>query len=151
MPGRFMFDLAHWRSEFRVFGAGLRALRALRPAGPDGRLPAAAGYWKGGKFTNPEVNYTLLPTTLQPRDPATDPIWPFRSLGDFYVGNQAYSANGVNLEFISLENHITRAGAGALADEPGLDRRDLDARQPVPGLRDRPTPGRCCSRATGRA
>ena len=106
-PGRFMYDLAHWRSEFRVCGPVF--VRFSRYDQPDPTVigdPKPATYWKGGIFTNPEVDYTALPTTLQFRSPATDPIWPYRSVGDFYVGNRTYSGNGVNLEFISLENYI---------------------------------------------
>jgi hypothetical protein len=105
-PGRFMFDLAHWRSEFRVFGPVFVRFARYDQPDPTVGLPRPATYWKGGKFTNPEVDYTVLPTTLQPRDPATDPIWPFRSLGDFYIGNQTYSSNGINLEFLSLEHYM---------------------------------------------
>lgn len=105
-PGRFMFDLAHWRSEFRVFGPVFVRFARYDQPDPGVYYPYPTTYWKGGTFTNPDVDYTTLPTTLEPRDPLTDPIWPFRSLGDFYVGNQAYSANGVNIEFLSLENFI---------------------------------------------
>jgi hypothetical protein len=104
--GRFMFDLAHWRSEFRVFGPVF--VRYARYDQPDPTIgyPRPPDYWRGGTFTNPDVDYTVLPTTLQFRAPATDPIWPYRSMGDFYVGNAQYSQNGINLEFLSLENYI---------------------------------------------
>jgi hypothetical protein len=56
------------------------------------------------------VNYTVLPTTLEFRSPASDPLWPLRSNGDFYVGNRAYSSRGVNIEFLTLENYILEEG-----------------------------------------
>jgi hypothetical protein len=108
VPGRFMFDLAHWRSEFRVFpGVNVRFSRY------DQKDPTVIGnpnngYWRGYPFHNPDVDYAAsLPRTLAPRDPMTDPIWPFRSPGDWFVGNQSYSNNGVNFEFLALENYIT--------------------------------------------
>ena len=107
VPGRFMFDLAHWRSEFRVLTSVNVRVARYDQKDPYVSGNPSTGYWKGGTFTNPNVNYTLLPTTLQPRDPVTDPLWPLRSPGDFYVGNTAYSANGINIEFLSLENYIT--------------------------------------------
>jgi hypothetical protein len=107
VPGRFMFDLAHWRSQFRVMPSVLVSFARYDQKDPTISGDPNNGYWKGGTFTNPKVNYTLLPTTLQFRDPTTDPIWPFRQPGDFYIGNSNYSANGVNLEFLSLENRIT--------------------------------------------
>ena len=101
-PGRFMFDLAHWRSEFRAFGPVFVSFR--RYDQPDPVVSSAS--WKGGKFTNPEVDYTTLPTTLEPRDPATDPLWPFRTNQDFYIGNPSYSGNGLYVEFLARENYI---------------------------------------------
>ena len=106
VAGRFMYDLAHWRSEFRTFGPVFVRYSRYDQPDPTVEYPPPPSYWTGGRFTNPNVDYTSLPTTLQFRDPATDPIWPYRSLGDFYVGNQAYSGNGVNLEYVTLENYI---------------------------------------------
>jgi len=102
-PGRFMFDLAHWRSEFRIFGPAF--VRYVRYDLPDPVVNATS--WKGGKFTNPDVDYTTLPATLQPRSPVTDPIWPFRTNTEFYIGNSRYSAVGLSLEYISLEHYMT--------------------------------------------
>ena len=103
-PGRFMFDLTHWRSEFRVFGPAFARFSRYDQPDPTVGFPRPATYWKGGTLRNPK--YALLPKTLQPRAPLTDPIWPFRSLSDFYAGNLSYSGNGLNFEFLSLENYI---------------------------------------------
>ena len=103
-PGRFMFDLAHWRSEFKVLGPVFVRFTRFDQPDPTVGFPRPAKYWKGGVLRNSD--YAFLPTTLQPRDPATDPIWPNRQFGDFYVGNQQYSANGWNFEFLDLENFI---------------------------------------------
>jgi hypothetical protein len=108
--GRFMFDLAHWRSEFRVIGPVFVRYARYDQPDPTVGYPRPAGTWNGGTFTNPQVNYTVLPTTLQFRSPATDPLWPFRSNGDFYIGNKAYSQSGINLEFLTLENYILEEG-----------------------------------------
>ena len=103
-PGRFMYDLAHWRTEFRVLGPVFVRFARYDQPDPTVGYPLPAVCWKGGTFRDPA--YTLLPTALSPRDPMTDPLWPYRSLTYFYVGNPAYSSTGVNLEFISQENHI---------------------------------------------
>jgi hypothetical protein len=106
-PGRFMYDLTHWRSEFRVCGPIFVRFARYDQPDPTVGFPRPPVYWKGGVFTNPNVNYTSLPTSLQFRAPATDPIWPYRSMGDYYVGNQTYSQFGVCVEYITLENYIT--------------------------------------------
>jgi hypothetical protein len=103
-PGRFMYDLAHWRTEFRVFGPAFVRFARYDQPDPTVGSPQPAVCWKGGTFRDPA--YTLLPTALSPRDPMTDPLWPYRTPTDFYIGNRAYSSRGVNLEFISQENHI---------------------------------------------
>ena len=128
-PGRFMFDLAHWRSEFRVLGPVSVQFSRYDQPDPTVRPPLPKSYWTGGKFTDPEVDYTLLPTTLQPRDPATDPIWPNRSLADFYVNNQDYSGNGVNLEFISREHYMLEQIPVPSATNPDstVERSTLDS------------------------
>ena len=103
-PGRFMYDLAHWRTEFRVLGPVFVRFARYDQPDPTVGYPLPALCWKGGTFRDPA--YTLLPTALLPRDPATDPLWPYRTPTDFYIGNRTYSTRGVNLEFISDENYI---------------------------------------------
>jgi hypothetical protein len=105
-PGRFMFDLAHWRSEFCVIGPVFVKFSRYDQRDPTVTYPYPQTYWKGGKFTNATVDYTTLPTTLQFRSPSTDPIWPYRTQGDYYVGNPSYSNNGLNIEYIHLESYI---------------------------------------------
>jgi hypothetical protein len=102
-PGRFMFDLAHWRSEFRVYGPAF--VSYMRYDRPDPIVNATS--WKGGTFTNPDVDYSTLPTSLQPRSPATDPIWPYRNNTEFYIGNNLISGLGLDLEFLSAELYMT--------------------------------------------
>ena len=129
-PGRFMFDLAHWRSEFRVFGPVF--VRFSRYDQPDPTVigyPKPPTYWKGGKFTNPEVDYTTLPTSLQFRSPSTDPIWPDRTPTEYYIGNPTYSSIGAYLEFISLENYILEQMPVPSATNPDstVERSTLDS------------------------
>ena len=69
VPGRFMYDLAHWRSEFRVFKGFIRFAR-LRPDGPE--LHAADGL--AGRGRSAIRATTTLPTALQSRTPTTDPL-----------------------------------------------------------------------------
>jgi len=108
-PGRFMYDLVHWRSEWRPFGAPkIQFVRFDRPDPLATALyPYPQVYWKGGVWTNPAGSYSSLPTSLRPKAPATDPIWPFRNPGDFYVNNARYSSNPINFEYMHLENYIT--------------------------------------------
>jgi len=100
VPGRFMFDLAHWRSEFRVFTAFLRFAR-FDQRDPTSSLPTA---WKGRALTDPR--YLALPELLQARTPATDPLPPFRTSSDYYINNPSYSSIGVGIEYLAYENII---------------------------------------------
>jgi hypothetical protein len=102
--GRFMFDLAHWRSEFRIVINARVAIARLDQPDPTSSAPGA---WPGEPFTNPEVDYSALPTQLLPKDPSTDPIWPYRTANTFYINNQPYSTTGIDLEYLSVDNHIT--------------------------------------------
>jgi len=126
-PGRFMFDLAHWRSEFRAFGPVFVRYARYDLPDPTVLYPRPPAYWKGGKFTNPNVDYTVLPTTLQFRSPTTDPLWPFRTPGDFYLGNRSYSQLGVNVEYISLENYILEEGPVPSNPELTAEVSELDS------------------------
>ena len=102
LPGRFMYDLAHWRSEFRVFKGFIRFAR-LDKKDPTSVLPEA---WDGEAFRDPR--YYTLPEYLLSRNPTSDPLSlvPYRSASDYYVNNALYSSVGINIEFISYENAI---------------------------------------------
>jgi hypothetical protein len=86
ISGRFMYDLAHWRSEFRVQQVEFPAITSAPfPIGGSPRAP----------------DYALLPSQLAFRAPATDPIWPFRSHYDYYPLPAVCS-----IEYLSQPNHI---------------------------------------------
>ena len=86
-----MYDLAHWQSEFKCFGPGFaRITRA--PSPPAGQSST--------------FQYALLPVALSPRQPASDPLWPFRMPSDFYIGNPVFSTWGVYLEYLSKPDRI---------------------------------------------
>jgi hypothetical protein len=99
-PGRFLYDLAHWRSEFRVFNGFIRFARYDQPD----PTSIAPGAWPGLPFRDPR--YAALPTRLLPRSPATDPLWPYRTAQYYYVNNPAYSTIGINLEYLTYRNNI---------------------------------------------
>jgi hypothetical protein len=99
-PGRFMYDLAHWRSEFRVFTGFIRFAR-YDQKDPSSTLPTA---WQGKALVDPR--YTALPAQLLPRSPATDPLWPYRTPTWYYINNPAYSSTGINLEYLTYRNNI---------------------------------------------
>lgn len=104
--GRFMFDLAHWRSEFRTYGPVYGSFaRYDQPDPTVNWYPLPDTYWKGGTFTNPDVDYSPLPTTLRFREPGVDPLWPDRLTGQYYVGVDPIGP-GVCFEFLSLEHYM---------------------------------------------
>jgi hypothetical protein len=100
--GRFMYDLAHWRSEFRVFQGFIRFAR-YDQKDPTSTNPRA---WPGYPFRDPR--YTTLPTQLQSRTPTSDPLSlvPYRTNSDYYINNPAYSQVGINIEYLTYENEI---------------------------------------------
>jgi hypothetical protein len=84
VPGRMMYDIAHWREGVQMlpatgarrfgtttFGVGSRPGRGWPPI-PILPTPPA-----------PPI-YTLLPPTLNPRSPATDPVPPLRLPNSFF-------------------------------------------------------------------
>ena len=100
--GRFMYDLAHWRSEFRVFQGFIRFAR-YDQKDPTSTNPRA---WPGRPFR--DERYTTLPTLLQSRTPTSDPLSlvPYRTNSDYYINNPAYSQVGINIEYLTYENEI---------------------------------------------
>jgi hypothetical protein len=99
-PGRFMYDLAHWRSQFRVFTGFIRFARLDQPD-PTSSVPGA---WRGEPLADPR--YAFLPVALLPRSPATDPPWPYRTVTDWYVNNPPYTNVGIGTEYLTYRNDI---------------------------------------------
>jgi hypothetical protein len=101
-PGRFMYDLSHWRSEFRIFQGFVDFART------DLRDPTSTNplRWPGEPLRDPR--YEFAPQRLQPRTPTTDPLSlvPFRTNSTYYVGNVAYSNSGFCIEYMTYENFI---------------------------------------------
>jgi hypothetical protein len=79
---RFMTDQAEWRSELRVLGTSPVAINRSIPVGR-----------KGTEM------YARLPSALELRSPATDPVPPLRTATSFYA-----PARG--LEVLTAPNHI---------------------------------------------
>ena len=93
-PGRFMYDLAHWRSEFRVTTTyQVDIARSPFPIASEGGAP----------------NYGLLPAELGCRDPGSEPLWPFRSIGDFYGCPSLTASREYSLEYLSLPDTVLEA------------------------------------------
>lgn len=106
--GRFMYDIARWKSEFRVLGPA--TVFFARMDQPDPFDTYAPGAWPGQPYSGPNAGLyaSALPPSLDPKNPADDPIsvyGPYRNAGDFYV-NSYLSANGVNVEYLAVENYI---------------------------------------------
>ncbi len=112
VPGRFMFDLAHWRSEFRVYSnaSQMRFGRYDRPdpypTNPDTNVQKRR--WKGRPWMNANglgpagaALYSALPREISYRDPSTDPLWPGRTnRGEYYLANPLYSGYGWDVEYL---------------------------------------------------
>ena len=85
LPGRFIYDQAHWRSEFKLYKvSGGRIKRYL------------------GRFETSPGLYASLPVEVQIKSPATDPFPPNRtgqSQGVFYQMQ-------FDIEFLSAANEI---------------------------------------------
>jgi hypothetical protein len=90
VPGRFIYDVSHWRSEFKQLRATVQINRSL------GRLTGSPGL------------YSLLPPKMETKSVATDPLPPLRTSSNFY---QTQS----DIEFLSLPN-IIMEGGGAVLD-----------------------------------
>lgn len=91
VPGRFMFDLARWQSEFRASAEPALVARYL---GRYRDRPAPGGLSSYTQFASE------LPPILDLRVPATDPLPPNRTnTGRFYPQVAA-------LEYLQIENHI---------------------------------------------
>jgi hypothetical protein len=97
VPGRFMYDFAHWRSAIQMLPA-IQAKKFGTTSFGVGSRPGRG--WPG------QPDYSALPATLQPKNPATDPVPPLRS-ADSYFYRSDYNAE-----------HIRRANAIVEDDDP---------------------------------
>jgi hypothetical protein len=94
VPGRFMYDLVHWRSEIKAATAPMFVNRYL------GRSPV----WPG------VPDYGRLPAQLGAKSAALDPFPPGRS---GQSGSVFYKST-LDAEFLSLQNFITENGESTL-------------------------------------
>ncbi len=92
IPGRFMYDVVGWRSEFKV----ARVTSEMERASVGG-----TARWNG----------IGLPPRLESRSPATDPLPPYRSASSFYTTN-------VDVEWISEPNDVHSDRGGNPAHGP---------------------------------
>jgi hypothetical protein len=87
VPGRPMWDLARWRSEFSVFATSTRLVNRIAPTFTRQGMP----------------DYSQLPATLQTRTAATDPLPPQRTANQFYLGIRT------TFEYLTLPNVVTES------------------------------------------
>ena len=87
VPGRFLYDIVHWRSELQAIHAAGFVLREL------GRSPS----WPGAP------DYTRLPLTMRGKSSALDPFPPGRT----GQGSSVYYNTTFAFEFLTLPNAIT--------------------------------------------
>jgi hypothetical protein len=98
-PGRFMYDLAHWRSEFRF--AGPLSVQVTR-------APFPVGGARGGP------GYSRLPATLVSKREAGDPLPPLRDQTTFYAPTNTHY-----LEYLSQPNEIPGDWGASVRGAPG--------------------------------
>jgi len=88
IPGRMMYDMVHWQSEFKV------------SAGSNDVIFRDLGRYDSNTVGKPAM-YNLLPPTMRFKSPATDPLPPLRGVAtDFYV------TAPVPVEYLSQPNWI---------------------------------------------
>jgi len=108
-PGRFMYDVAHWQSEYRCVRAAAGTIyRSL------GRFASVPDYPTNSPSPPaPGTSYAAVPPVLEKRTAASDPfigVWDkFRSSSTFY--NASYPA-----EAVTLANDIREPVSGDVAD-----------------------------------
>ncbi len=103
-PGRFMFDIAHWQSAFRVIQGIRFKVHRLDQKDPDAPYPPPKGDWLGEPLR--DARFLGLPTSLHPKATTTDPIWPNRSVPSLFYLNSPQYAGGIDLEFLCQPNWI---------------------------------------------
>ncbi len=86
-PGRFMYDFAHWKSEFKQSREPIQAQvsRALFPVG-------------GGQA---DAAWSLLPSRMSVKSPTSDPLPPYRTPANFYT-----ATSSAYLEYLSKPNSV---------------------------------------------
>ena len=99
--GRFMYDLVHWRSEFKcVAGVTPKFKRVDQPEGDY----SYQGPYPGIPLRQTHPEYQFTPIELLPKSPATDPMtqYPNRSSTDIYRLHQPH-----DVEYLAeRENHV---------------------------------------------
>jgi hypothetical protein len=112
-PGRFMYDITHWRSEFRVFSFAAATVVRVDQPDPISRYPRPPRKWQGAPLRDP--SYSVLPTTLKPRNAIDDLTWP-------RPGAQFPGASWpIDYEFLTEDNVITEPAGDPPIDYPTLD------------------------------
>jgi len=112
VPGRLLFDAAHWRSSLMVTAGTMSIARAARAdfiAAHPWRQPDPRG---GPDLVSPD--YRKLPPELAWRDPETDPLPPTRSTSRASL----YYRSGFPLEYIVTPNAIVED----VDPDPAIDR-----------------------------
>lgn len=97
-PGRFMYDVTHWRSEIQVYTVTAPAIKkSSRAVGGWTDFPV----WGGGTVSAPDYNF--LPASLDAKTPATDNVPATRTSNpsSFYRSVVNYS-----LEYLTQPNFI---------------------------------------------
>jgi hypothetical protein len=115
-PGRFMYDLVHWRSEFRVLNFTASFVVRVDQPDPVARIPRPPKKWLGDAlFLDRHPSYSVLPPALKARNAVDDMTWP-RPGAQFPGGNM-----GIDIEYLTQANLITEPVGDPPIDYPTLD------------------------------
>lgn len=102
IPGRFIYDQAHWRSEFKSFKLN------------GGTIKRYLGRFETNPGGNPDIHgYQTLPAVMEIKKPATDPFPPNRAT----TPTSVFYRTQLDIEFLSGANEILEdLNSGPLED-----------------------------------
>jgi hypothetical protein len=101
VPGRLMYDAAHWQSGFSNGNFHIAVERSPRADAIAAAPWTHPDRWTGGEVRAPD--YRRLPPEIRPRDPATDPLPPTRLPRQ----SGSYYPSVFTCEYLMVPNVIT--------------------------------------------
>ena len=101
VPGRLMYDGAHWQSGFTTASTQATVQRSARAEQIAASPWSHPDRWTGGEVRSP--NYLKLPEVMRPLDPAVDPLPPTRQ--DYQSG--FYYQQVLKSEYLMVPNVVT--------------------------------------------
>ena len=119
IPGRFMYDFAHWRSQVVTPTSGTRVRKYVPQNYQSALDPAPPRHWQWrdeatapGRGWPGQPSYASLPLNLNPRTTTTDLLPPRVASSNFYV-------NPFDVEAIDTRGNFIREDADGDPNTPG--------------------------------